>query len=499
MTNILPSERSFDCEFCQGVIKIPYDLAPTKAPCPYCGEVLMSPAVPKSSQKEVPVVLTPVLSEVAKVEPQRSRSSAPAAEVTKLEEGAGPPTPAQAKKPVSKTKAAEVRKTPSEAAVVSASVKSDSPISSLKDDKVAPGKILEKEEVVAPKRVSRKAGKDYQTSRKVSPMIFFAAGVGMVTLAIVGLFLLNRSNKDQQSPVAKATSPEVLRNQFLREGWKESASEVMSAFLSAETVEEKARYVVDGEARHPEMTAFYRNHAIEGRDTPLTAFSHEDLVMEDKERGLFLMRYDRPAQFAMSEFFRPVAPIEVERRVEPPSILLALSSNRDDFAMDPVRILAFLKDNGGELRLDWDVYVQTKYRLLKEFLATPQPGERRIFRVRIHEDVPSVAGTDPSVIRHYRCVDPAHDQDFGKIPVVVDSALGRHLANLNWVGVPGASIHGRGATLELAWTDDGDPRVYIKRLLCWEYLGLGGVMGNLSLPREEQTAELELDNAAGDR
>ena len=56
----------------------------------------MSPAVPKIRQKEVPVVLTPVLSEVAKVVPQRSRSSAPAVEVTKLEEGSGPPTPAQA-------------------------------------------------------------------------------------------------------------------------------------------------------------------------------------------------------------------------------------------------------------------------------------------------------------------------------------------------------------------------------------------------------------------
>ncbi len=85
------------------------------------------------------------------------------------------------------------------------------------------------------------------------------------------------------------------------------------------------------------------------------------------------MRYERPAQFNIREFFRPVAPLEVQYRVEDPGLLLSSFAMLDHFAMEPVRVMAFYKQEGDDLRLDWDVYAQTLEAIKQVFseLAVP--------------------------------------------------------------------------------------------------------------------------------
>lgn len=524
-----PSERSFDCEFCQGVIKIPYDLAPTKAPCPYCAQEVMSPppsspsgalapsskdfeAAPKLVPTPSPVISSktevPQLVEIGgglKPVPKRGGETSSGGVPTEPPsiKASPPPVPAPEEKERVSNKTAALLAASGKETQAEPESKSGT---SLKDDEVAPESLLvgESRKKMAGGKVSRKKEKITKpkaspAKSKVRPLIYFGAGLAVVLLGLLAIVLLNRPGEDAKKPVVRVNnSPEATRMKFLRDGWKQSATEVMEAFLKAETIEEKAKFVVGGESRIPEMSEFYREREVADMDTPLQAFSHEDLVMEDKERGLFLMRYDRPAQFAMNEFFRPVAPLEVQYKTEEPDALLATAADLDNFAMDPVRILAFFKGEGESLKLDWDVFVQTKHRLLKQFLEAPSPGSRHVFRVRIHEDVPSVKQDSAAEVRYYRVIDPANDDDFCKIPVVVDSALGKHLSTLNWVGVESAKISSRGATVELAWSDDEEPRVYIKRLLCWEYLGLGGVMGNLRLNPDADTVNLGVDRIPDD-
>lgn len=49
---------------------------------------------------------------------------------------------------------------------------------------------------------------------------------------------------------------------------------------------------------------------------------------------------------------------------------------------------------------------------------------------------------------------------------------------MNWIGMAGVEIATRTATVELVWSEGEDPRVELKRVICWEFLGLGGEEGN---------------------
>ena len=431
MPSNLPAERTFTCESCLGEIKIPYDLAPTKAPCPYCGEEVLSPPVPLAQPEASGTpVLTPVGNAIPKLSPvsEPAASAPPVSKALPIAEA--PPVLGESPKDELKEKKDDVLKSPVAAGERKEEIaktktvpaapepkkpEESKPISSVKEDAVSP--VAVKEEADVEEVVSEKKMKGFKAPLNVNPVLFFGVSLGGVAVALLALFLfIHFSKKKEPAPITQA-KPESDHVKFLREGWKGEASEVMNAFLDAETVEEKSKYVIGDESRIAEMEEFYQEYALQDQDTPLEVFNHEDLVTADKERGLFLMRFDRPGQLAMDEFFRPVASLEVQYKVEPPDAILANTATVENFAMDPMRVLAFFKHDGEALKLDWDIFVQTKHRLLKDFLATPRPGERRIFRVRMHEDVPSVSGSDPSEIRHYRLIDPAHDEDYGKVPV----------------------------------------------------------------------------------
>lgn len=494
---------------------MPFDLPPTTGPCPHCGTSVTSPAPPVSGFPGVdaPAAPAPGTSQ-ALPEPRQEAASAspvpPAPPLPSVLPGgidpSGPPShtptiggavssiplpetadnglpggaPTTIPAPTSETAAPPVAPT---------SLPVPDEANRSKEAGPALEEALAPDEDIAPKR------------RRVHPAIPFLVAILLIVGVLVALIVINRKDPDPGPPIV-ASKPAVPkedsedRMRFLRDGWKEQASGALAGFLQAETVEEKARYVLGGADRIEEMRAFYDGAArIDDSDTPLDVFSHLDLDISDKKRGLFLMQYERPAQFDMRELFRPVAPLEVQHNLEEPGLLLSAFSARENFAMESMRVMAFFKEVDGTLLLDWDVFAQTKYRTFQHFVNHPNSGNSKVFRVMVREEMPASTAVDVTKYRFYRFSDPAHAGDYLQVPVAVDSAVGRVLSDLAWVNIPGKQAQDRYATVELAWSNESDPRVYLRNVICWEFLGLGGVEGNADVVGEpaEPAGEPEPD------
>jgi hypothetical protein len=160
--------------------------------------------------------------------------------------------------------------------------------------------------------------------------------------------------------------------------------------------------------------------------------------------------------------------------VDEADLLLSTLARVGNFAMEPLRVHAFFKRTADGLKLDWEIFAQTKYRTLQNFVELPEVGQAGVFRVFIVEDVPdkgrAVAGT-----RTYRVADPANTGDTARVNVKVDSEIGRELSLINWRGTKENRPITRTATMELKWNGEPTaPELEISRFLCWEFLGLGG-------------------------
>lgn len=275
-----------------------------------------------------------------------------------------------------------------------------------------------------------------------------------------------KSSAQPQSPVTEA--------QYLRIGWQKDASETLQKFMSAQTAVEKLPFIINGDQLAQKVDAFYGGTRINDSDTPTEAFSAFELSDEDKKRGIFMMSYDQPPQFAMKEFFRPLAPLEVQYGLREADLLLSTVALVENFAMEPLRVHAFFKRTPSGMKLDWETFVQTKYRTFETFVGLPEPGLKGVFRVLILEDVPE-QGHGEKGTRTYRLIDPANKSDTQRVDVKVDSDVGRTLSPLNWRGTQETRPNTKTATVELAWTGSANnPQLELSRFICWEFLGLGG-------------------------
>jgi hypothetical protein len=306
--------------------------------------------------------------------------------------------------------------------------------------------------------------------------------------AMIGLFVLIASagaavfyiakemGSDVEPPnfTGSLEDKDIRESNYIRIGWQKDAYEVLENFMVATEVEEKLRYVNNAEAIHTKMEGFYGGTVINDSDTPADSFSVQDLSEEDRRRGIFMLTYDQPPQFALKDFFRPLASLEVQYGVDSADILLSTMARVSNFAMEPVRVHAFFKRTDAGLKLDWELFAQTKYRRFQSYVELPDIGQVETFRVLIVEDVPD-KGQGVSGTRTYRLVDPANFSDAARINVKIDSEIGRALSIINWRGTKQNQPTTRTATVELEWTGQPDnPVLEIKRFICWEFLGLGG-------------------------
>jgi hypothetical protein len=277
-------------------------------------------------------------------------------------------------------------------------------------------------------------------------------------------------------PAVKATSadPKISEANYIRIGWQKEAYQLLRSYMAATSDRDKIPFILNGAELATKLEDFYGGGVINDSDTPADAFSIYELSEEDRKRGLFMMTYDQPPQFEMKEFFRPLASLEVQYGVDEADLLLSTLARVGNFAMEPLRVHAFFKRTADGLKLDWEIFAQTKYRTLQNFVELPEVGQAGVFRVFIVEDVPdkgrAVAGT-----RTYRVADPANTGDTARVNVKVDSEIGRELSLINWRGTKENRPITRTATMELKWNGEPTaPELEISRFLCWEFLGLGG-------------------------
>jgi hypothetical protein len=328
------------------------------------------------------------------------------------------------------------------------------------------------------------------------PVLVFLGALVIVAGALAALVFLNKNEavdfvpaREQaaieKEPLPEMGKPVLTRDEFIGEGWKSRAAASLQGFLSARNAKAKSHYVIDGAGLLDEMERFYAGaEEVDESDTPAEGFGYQQLDIADRRRGLFLMRFERPSVIKMADFFRPVGSLEVQQGVEEPDLLLSSLSSRERFSTEPVRVMSFFKERDGELLLDWHVYTQTKYRLFKHFINTPRAGAVGVFRLMVREALPlGISDETSEGVRFFRFSDPAFGHDRVTVTVPNDVLNGKILSDVAWINIPGKRDQSRYATVKIRWTDEAESKVALEEIVFWEFLGLGGEMGNAS-PQE---------------
>jgi hypothetical protein len=450
-------QREFHCNHCNGRIVIPAQLPPTTGPCPICGGIITSPP---------PFSVHPDSRGAAPAMPSANAASVPA-----IPSNAAPPTgPTVLPAPGNR----EPGPTPAQTYVQETPVQREpSPVAQpARPEAAQPASARHAE-------VSARLGEGTKPNRSsVLPAVIV---LFVLILAVVGALVFLSKSDPAKEPGAgsnlEARTPvpsQSAEDEYLRVGWQRDAYRILDGYIAAKTIPEKTSYLLGGANLATRMMEVYGTGTIDDTDTPAAAFSAYDLSIEDRKRGLFMMIYEQPQQFEMREFFRPLATLEVQYGLEEADILLTSVAQATNFSMDPVKVHAFFKRTEEGLKLDWDIFVQTKYRTLLNFIEAPRPGAKEVFRVFINEDVPENGRALPG-FRTYTISDPANLSDAVRINVQVDSEVGRALSPINWRGDDNAvNPYSKNATVELEWVGHDDPQLVISRFICWQFLGLGG-------------------------
>ncbi len=464
-------QREFRCVHCTGKILIPKDLPSTTGPCPHCSGVITSPAPEISAPvSEFQIPKTPAAPD--SVNPSEDPVPVPARAVA-------PPPPADPPRPVAtpppSPPIAPVVVSPPEPEKPTAAITSEP--EKLKDERPHPVELPPKNPSAhgnqPKKKSSQKSGKSQRSGlipvMVVLFLLFLGAGAGVY-------FVSKDMGRNIEAPVVNKTAvdPAISEANYIRIGWQKEAYQTLRGYMAAKSGDEKLPFVLNADGLKQKIDDFYGGGVIIDTDTPADAFSIYELSEEDRKRGLFMMIYDQPPQFDMKEFFRPLASLEVQYGVEEADLLLSTLARVGNFAMEPLRVHAFFKRTPDGLKMDWEIFAQTKYRTFQNFVELPEAGQSGVFRVFVVEDVPekgrSVAGT-----RTYRIADPANTGDVARVNVRIDSETGRALSIINWRGTKENHPITRTATVELKWTGEPSaPELEITRFVCWEFLGLGG-------------------------
>lgn len=436
MANIdIPDDkREFRCNHCNGKILIPRNLPPTTGPCPHCSGVITSPA-PEDGPPAAFVAPAPVKSQPVMPPPP------PPAAIVEPPPVVIPPAPA-------------VEKTAAPAVI-------PQPKTSSHDGKQKPKPA---------KTVPEKAHKSgIIPVMLVLLVIILGAGAAVY-------FVTNEMGRNVPPPTLTAAASDTSAREanYIRVGWQKEAYQLLRDYMAATTSKEKLPFILNGDAMDTRLEDFYGGGVINDTDTPADAFSIYELSEEDRRRGLFMMIYDQPPQFDMKEFFRPLASLEVQYGIDEADMLLSTLARVGNFAMEPLRVHAFFKRTPQGLKLDWEIFAQTKYRTFQNFVELPETGHTSTFRVFIVEDVPDKSHLEAGT-RTYRLADPANVGDTARVNVKVDSETGRALSIINWRGTKESHPITRTATVELKWSGEASsPELEISRFICWEFLGLGG-------------------------
>lgn len=294
-------------------------------------------------------------------------------------------------------------------------------------------------------KIKAKAKSAKSTKGKSPATLILVILILLLGLSAGGYFMMDMLNpKDSPSTVSPMPQP------------KPSANPTLIKYLAATTLEDKLNHVLNAEELHPKMEAFYKEGMINEMGTPASAFTFVKLPEADSKKGFILFSYDEPTKTAPS----------VQGQPKPPTPANPLAPR--------TKILAFLKETDQGVKLDWEVFAQTKYRTYSQFIKTPAIGKSEIFRLVITRELVEKSATPPTN-SSYEFADPAHLGDIATISPDPKSQAGLALAALDADSIRLSSEIQRTATVELTWAGNPEaPQLVIKRFICWEFLGLGG-------------------------
>lgn len=435
-----PNERrEFHCEHCGGQVLIPWDLPPTTGPCPHCAKPITSPApgermklpgrrtAPKSNKSPLGMELSP---------------SAAADDLASLDPPIKLDASQHAEPPVRQKKPAQPRKPNPTKPVLSRHP--------LAVDQ-STGPVLSDFEKMLIEEAQR------HKRRTLVMLTLLVLVVGSAAFLYLRYF-------PKAGPQA-AEAPDLqedgsrLSESYLRGAWEKEAREVLRPYLVATTTYGKVPHILGGHAMLKEMETFYKGAIINDLDTPVEDFTVKSLSPEDHRRGLFRMAYEATPGTLLP------------RKPEGGSDAKLLYP--EEAAREATRIHAFFKHTPHGLKLDWNVFAQTKYRTLLHFARQPHPNRKATFRVLVAQDLPSPDQTATHRLR-YRIADPANPKDVIWACAAEHSQAAKALDEIHWIGRENRKPVTRSATLDLAWTGDDDQReLVVHRFICWEFLGLG--------------------------
>ncbi len=288
----------------------------------------------------------------------------------------------------------------------------------------------------APEELKNKeaAVEQVKSGKKSNPV-----GLILVLLLIIGALggggyfvmdMLKPKNDSTGTGVGnKPTKP------IVKQPAKPIANPTLEKYLTATSLDEKLNYVHNAEQLRPKIEAFYKDNSINEGDTLASAFSMVPLPENESKKGFILLNYNQATPNTTGQ---------------------------------QTRILAFLRETEQGVKLDWEVFAQTRYRTFSNFIKNPIAGKSEVFRVIVTKD--STTKTPG-----YLFSDPAHQTDSVQITPDPKSRARQELDSLLLDSVRSSGPAKYSATIELTWAGDPKkPQLQIKRFICWEFLGLGG-------------------------
>ena len=175
---------------------------------------------------------------------------------------------------------------------------------------------------------------DAAASSKKSLIPWIAGLVALVILATAAavVFLGPKPAKVETAEGEEETGLTVKQREdyaYRTKGWITEAEEVLAKFYQSGNIAEQAATTIRGSQNEAEMAAIYEKREEKGFRTPVSVFSPVSLNDPDTERGIFLMAYSRPEQFAIRSFFRPIPPLRVKHGLEAPDAFFSFESFRE--------------------------------------------------------------------------------------------------------------------------------------------------------------------------
>lgn len=312
-----------------------------------------------------------------------------------------------------------------------------------------------------------------------------AAIVALLVIMIAGSILIYIQTVKQLPPALPPASrqPETSDSTVLALTWHNQAREVLENFFSARNAGEKARCVIGGIKTVERLQSTWGNQLFEESAIPVEDFAPIFTGTEDGIEPIYLLMYDRPVQFELKTFFRPLVSMEVMQGVETLDPLTKTLTDPSNFELEPLKVQVYLKPCEDGLRLDYDLYLQTRYRTLQKFVEEAPVNSAGTFRVVMVEDVP-LPTEKKKQLRIYRVTDPVHLSDSYRCCTSSASDIAKKMSEIHWYGSVGAKAHFTAATVTLRKIST--ETILLENLICWDFEGLAGTPGN-SLPKNPAT------------